>query len=180
MFFQSISSIKKAFNTFSIKFFYIVTPNQYLTFPSMSFIMNCFKVIRLISIQYSNKVNTQTLGKLLVRGSTVQVSFLLLIGSPDNPSDSMAVSNFSHDAVASTIIHSENIMQQRCSISCGQFTFITFSLAPVRPSSIPISLQCTAYCSVTCRRSSFSVHAAADTVNNFVQLQLITYLCQDL
>ena len=80
-----------------------------------------------------------------------------LTGPPDTPGDSIAVNNFSHEAVVSTLNHSENILLQHRLTLCGLSSLISLSLASVRPSSTPISLQSAAYCGVTCPWSSRSV-----------------------
>ena len=84
----------------------------------------------------------------------------------------MAANNFSHEAVASTFNHSENIVLQQSLTLCGLSILMALNLASVRPSSSPISLQSVAYCGVTCRWSSISVREV-DAVDKNLQLSFI-------
>ena len=84
---------------------------------------------------------------------------------PDTAGDLMAASNFPHEAVVSSLNHSENIALQQFFTLCGLSSLIALNLASVRPSSIPISLQSEEYCGVTCRWSSFIV-GTVDTGDN--------------
>ena len=95
----------------------------------------------------------------------------------------MAVNSLFHEAVVSTLNHSASILLQHHLRLLGFPASISLSLASVRPSSTPISLQSAAYCGVTYRWSSSSV-GVVDAVTKKKRgspsaVVFISYHCED-